>query len=122
MRKELPRRWIKGSLIGIILLCLLSMIGAVLLAKEIVPVKAIGIMRGCVLALSVAVSCYLAQRRSPCGSLPVAMGTTVALLLVSALLHVLLAREQPWHFWSVPLALIVMLLTALLGAGRKRRY
>lgn len=112
---------ILGALIATGVMLALSLLGGVLLSKEVLPESAAKFMAWIICGAATLTGCWLAQKKAGGARLPVSMGAGGLLLLLLLAISAIGEDKGSYTWYSAAITAGCALISALLGAGKKKR-
>lgn len=110
-----------GAVIGLAVMLLLCLLGAVLLSKEVMPENAIGYAGWIICAIAAWIGCWFAQRKAGSGRLPASLGCGGMLLLTMLIIGTMGEEQKQLTWYSAAIVGAVAVISAVLGSGKKKR-
>lgn len=108
-----------GMIGAIFIMMILSVAGAGLIAKEVLPQERIGIISLLICAIGMLIGCRIAIGKSGYGALPVSLGCAGLSLLILYIGRVILRAGTAYSWQNVGVGMAAAVLAALLWSGRK---
>lgn len=110
-----------GALTASVLMLGLCFAGALLLSKQMLPERAGIYLSWTICVVGAFAGCAFAQKKAGGARLPVSLGCGAVLCLIMLGARLLMKADAPIGWFGPGLVMAASVLTALLGAGRKRR-